>query len=576
MQHRSAARLLSTGFAVWLAQTADAGAFPLIDPGNADTVPIGNDLAAPDAQALRHQLQLANGLPAGGTHGWVVTPRVQFEEMLSDNILQQHSPRRWDIVTYVAPGISITGDTPRVQMRFDYSPTLEMFARTASQNALSQRLNGTALITAWQEWAYVDVRALAGVQAANGGVGGLGGIGGAGQGTANAMGNFNTGTDGTTKQNRYQTASFGISPYLMHRFGEIGTAKLGYSMDMSRTSTTSGFVSLPFPTGGTGGQSLVTQEQIAQFTSGDRFEPIQNSLDVQMMQSDSMIDPDSRNAALLAASNANRSIHSIRQIFSDKVGYSLSHQLTVFATGGYENISYSGLNGTNTKGLTWNIGATWLPNPDSSITASYGHQQGSDSFQFNGRYALGARTTISSTYSSTLGTQLENLQRQLNASRVDASGALVDARTGAPTFQSTNGFAVQPGIYRFNTLTADVHTVLDRDSLNLMTTWTTQQSSGGLAPVGVTSDIKAVTLQWTRQMRPDMVLNTSLSYSLQNSSGQASSTSTSIAASASLQYILSDTVSTSLRYMFYKRSGGTLALQNMYQDMLILDITKQF
>ena len=95
-----------------LARSEGAAAFPLIDPTNLDQVPHGTELAAPDASDLRHQLQIVNGLgaPAGG--GWTFVPRVDFQEMLTDNVLDQHSPRQADLVSYFAPGFSLAGDLP--------------------------------------------------------------------------------------------------------------------------------------------------------------------------------------------------------------------------------------------------------------------------------------------------------------------------------------------------------------------------------------------------------------------------------------------------------------------------------
>ncbi|WP_216856509.1 hypothetical protein, partial [Acidisphaera sp. S103] len=152
------------GAALLLAQAGSAAAFPLIDPTNEDQVPQGTDLATPDVQTLQHQLQLANGFgaPAGG--GWTIVPSLNVDEMFTDNVLQQNSPRRWDLVTLVTPGISIAGDLPRLQLKLDYNPTLSLAARTDSQDAISQSLNGTALVTLVPDLAFVDVRALASVQ----------------------------------------------------------------------------------------------------------------------------------------------------------------------------------------------------------------------------------------------------------------------------------------------------------------------------------------------------------------------------------------------------------------------------
>src|ERR1700749_4818400 len=86
-------------------------AFPLI--GDDQVVPSTEPAAS---EVLRHQLQMNNGLsaPAGG--GWTIVPRLDWQEELTDNVLQEHAPRRADLVTFIAPGISLAGDLPRAQV----------------------------------------------------------------------------------------------------------------------------------------------------------------------------------------------------------------------------------------------------------------------------------------------------------------------------------------------------------------------------------------------------------------------------------------------------------------------------
>jgi hypothetical protein len=226
-----------------------AAAFPLIDPTNADSVPPGTELAAPDAQDLKHQMQLANGLlpPAGG--GWTIVPRINFQEMLTDNALQANSPRQWDLISYFSPGIHIAGDMPRLQLNFDYAPALSMYARTSSLNTLTQQMTGIGLVTAVPDLAFVDVRAVAGVQNIYGGIGGLGTIGGAGINAGSIPADvpgLEAASTGLNRNDEVQTNSFGISPYLLRQFGDWGTGKLGYSFNVTESDRLTSFAASPF------------------------------------------------------------------------------------------------------------------------------------------------------------------------------------------------------------------------------------------------------------------------------------------------------------------------------------------
>jgi hypothetical protein len=266
------------GIGLLLAQADGAVAFPFIDPTNQDQVPQGTDLAGSDVQTLQHQLQLANGFgaPAGG--GWTVVPRLNVDEMFTDNVLQLNSPRRWDLVTLVTPGISIAGDLPRLQLKLDYNPTLSLAARTNSQNAISQSLNSTALLTLVPDLAFVDVRALASVQSTSG----L--LAGTSAGNAGTSVSPTNSTVGLSNQDRIQTTNFQVSPYLLHKFGDFGTGKLGVSASQTQYATSTGFVVSPFPTGGGQGGKQLTTEQIAQFTTGAFLERFSDTFSIDLTQ----------------------------------------------------------------------------------------------------------------------------------------------------------------------------------------------------------------------------------------------------------------------------------------------------
>ena len=566
--YRIVLRRSSAAAALWLASAGIAAAFPLIDPSNQGLVPAGTELAAPDLQDLRHQLQLANGLTPTEAGGWIVLPSLNLQEMFTDNVLQVNHPRRWDFVTYASPSLAVVGDTARVQFRMDYAPTLSLYARTGSENTLSHQLNATGLFTIVPDLFYIDTRALAGVQAANGGIGGLGGLGVAGAGPA-SIGNL-TGTGpsglGLTRQNQVQTSSFGISPYLLSRFGNYGSGKLGYSLNVSHYDTVSGFATAPFPTGGANGQTFLSNEEIAHYVSDDFLGRFQNAFDVDLLQG----------SGTTSGNIGNTNTTTTRNTISDQLSYAVTHAITIFVSAGYERIHYTGGSFQDINDGTWSIGGTFAPNPDSAITLSYGHQQGDTAFSADAHYALTARTFLSLSYSNTLGTQLENLRTQLNSGAVNGNGALVNAQTGGQLFAANNALGVQPGLFRFNTLNAGVTTTLDRDQFNLAFVWSTQTGVGGGTLNNGSTAAKTASLQWVRQLRPDLSFSAIVSYSVQTPiNGTPGGNTHSIAASTALQYIFSDTLSGTVRYAFYDRNSPDPNL-NLYQNLFLIGVSKQF
>jgi hypothetical protein len=547
-----------------------AAGFPLLEPSDVESSE-ARELAAPDAQDLRHQLQLASGVapPPGG--GWTIVPRITVQEMLNDNVFQVNSPRQADLVTYVSPGIAISGETSHLRLTVNYAPTIELYMQNGSQNALTQQLDAIGLLTVVPDRVFVDFRALAGVQATNGILGGISTLGP--DNVATVPGGIGGGSGlGLAKNNRTQTMSVGVSPYVLGRLGQSGDYKIGASLDVSHMAAADGFAVLPFASGGgsSTNQTLVTTEEMARFTSGDYFARVQDQLDLHLLQSSGTYGQGDTFATQLS----NTTTASTRETISNQVTWHYDQTVALFVSIGWENIRYSGQDGLSVNDATWSVGTTLTPNPDSFITISYGHLEGADSLTLDARYMLTTRTTVAAHYGSIVGTQLQNLQNQLDLAAVNGSGALVNGRTGGTLFNGSNLQPVQPGVYRFNTFTLNSTTNLDRDIISVGLGYNKQTGLGFGTFSGTSSETRYATAQWIHQLTPVMTLSGAMSYTQQdylNGGGNAQS----VAGAAVLQYSLSETLSTSLRYMF-NNVTSPVAGQTMYQNLILVGVTKQF
>ncbi len=574
-------RYVSIGAVFLAASAGGAAAFPLIDPGNAEQVPQGTELPAPDAQDLQHQMQLANGLlpPAGG--GWTIVPRVNFQEMFTDNALQENQPRQWDLISALSPGVHLAADMPRLQLNFDYAPTLTMYARTTSLNSLTQQANGLGLVTIVPDLAFVDLRALAGVQNIYGGIGGLGTIGGYGAGAGAAVASvpsLGAATTGLNRDQMAQTNSFGVSPYLLRQFGDWGTGKLGYSLNVTESDRLTGFAASPFISGsGANNSTLVSNEEVAHFATGDFLEPLENSFDIDLMQNQTT-EGANYAAGTTSDTGTNTSYSSERNFVTDKITWQINRSVAVFGSGGHEYIVYNTPGGQRIDGPTWSLGTSLTPDPDTFLTASYGLLNGYTSLTVNGRYAVTSRSTLTVSYGSTTGTQLENLQNQLNLATTNANGQIVNGQNGGQLYSAANALAVQNGVFRYDTLTMGLQTVLDRDKFAINLLDTRQTRTGASTPTSTSTNGTTVSVNgsWQHELQADLTLSAALSYAIQNGIATGGpGNNTSIAASVGLQYQISDTLSTSLRYSFFQRQATDTAY-SFYQDMLILGITKSF
>ncbi len=223
----SAARPVCSITAGCMLSARVAMAFPVTDPANPGITVTVPEVTESD---LRHQLQMQSpfgGAAAGG--GWTFVPSITLQEAYTDNVLNSSTDRRWDLITVATPGIAIQGDVPNAQVRFDYAPEFRLDARTPSQNNVTQQLLGTGLFTIVPDTLYVDARAIAGGAPVGGGFGALG------LNQPSSLGSplSGLGTIGLSKQNQVQASSLSIAPYVLHRFDDTGTGKIGYQFNQS-------------------------------------------------------------------------------------------------------------------------------------------------------------------------------------------------------------------------------------------------------------------------------------------------------------------------------------------------------
>jgi len=590
---------------MFAAQLGTAGAFPFIDPTNQDTVPtgapLGAELPAADVKGLRNQLRLTNPGAAGNPSAWTIIPRLTIQEILTDNAYGVSSPRRPDAVTVISPGISVAADTSRLKLNLDFQPSLVMHAVNGPLNTLVHQLTATGLITVVPDLAFVDVRALSGVQSR---LGALSGAGTLGAGTVAPGGvptdiGYGAG-QGANRNNLVQTSSFGLSPYLLRQFGDYGTGKIGASIDVSRYSALNGFTGNPLPLGGsTNGQSLVTTEEIARYSSGDILQKFQYTFDLSLSQSRTQNDALTATAINTATGATvilpQQSFSSQRQTINNQINYALNRKFTFFVSGGYEKIYYGVPNAPNVNGLIWKVGTTVTPSPESSFTVSYGRQNGANAFEASGRLALTARTILTFSYDNTVGTQLQNLQNQLNNSAIGQTGALINAQTGGPVFIQGNGLGVQNGVFRFRTFTTALATQWERDTLQGTLSWSEQTAltpalgvgsilfdpvtgAALIVPTtistnGPSSEVKTASIYWMHELSPALTLSSNASFSFITRSG--SGTDTSLSTAVALQYLATDTMTLHARYSFFDRKSK-LPGSSMYENILLVGFTKQF
>jgi hypothetical protein len=541
--------------------------------GNGSGLTGTKDLTAGQAQDLRSQLSLVNGItaPAGG--GWTFVPRLDMQEVFNDNVYATNTNRRWDFATSISPGFALAGDMPRLQLTMTYNPSVTLYARTGDLNALTQQLNALGHITLEPDLAYVDVTAVSGVSSIYGGYG-YGSVGAqAGQGTIGAGQTVNA--QGLNRNNETQNSNFGINPYLETLLGDYGVAKLSYSLNAGQSSQLSGFGSLPFPTGGRNATSLFTNQESATYSTGDWLGQFQNVLSANLTQSSQSTDAGFVNGFTGQAQGSSTTTNSSQTVISDQITYQVNRTVALFVSGGHEAITYSGVGGQNINDLIWSFGTTLTPNPDSALTVSYGHSNGYNSFQASGHYQATGRTVLTVSYNSTLGTQLQYFQQAVNALVVTNTGQIVTVN-GAPLFVTINQLAAQDTVFRTDAFVLGSSTSWDLDLVS-MTLSLTKQSTIGHENSGTSTSGKNINFSWVHQMQPDMTLTGNIGYSREDGGGSGLFLGNydSYSAGLSWYYQLSPSVSLSVSYSFFDRISQSSS-SNVYQSLFIVGLSKSF
>ncbi len=524
-----------------------AGLFtPLAQPAEPETQPAPN---------FRYQPGIPPGAPGPPAPGFTVTPSIGAGEMFNDNILQSQTDRRYDFITTIEPSVHVEGNTPRVNLNLTYRPALQLYARNSSQDAIAQQLFGLGTITLIPDELFVNTRALMAVEPTYGGFGGIGLDQPLAYTPTTAPGGLALG-----KQNRTQIYSVSVAPYLVHRFGTLGTGTAGVSVTETYQSSQAGLAPIP-GAATTGSSQSLTGEATAQFKSGSDFGRIRDLALLDAVQS--------------TGSGVLRDAHHDQAV--NWIGYALTRWLTPFAEFGGESLAYSSTPTYRVDDAIWELGAIVTPGPDSQLSLGYGHHEGFDAAEAQGYWQATARTRLTLNYQTTLATDLQQIENQLGLADVDQLGNPVHATTGAPLFLGSGGLlSLQSSLNRNRALTATATTALDRDTLALTVQYQRQTPVASIAPAsGITEEGESVTLAWRHEINERTNLGAGTSYSATSLGTAPPGNERFLAASVGLSYLLSETVVVSTRYTFLDRRS-TIQGRTFNENIALLALAKKF
>lgn len=534
---------------------------PSVLPATGTDVRIGN---------LRNQVSslLASGpAPLLGPN-FIITPSIGVDVGVTDNALQASSPRRADVFTLISPAISLTGDTARLQVNATYSPVVSAFAQTSSRTRVDQYLSGDALATVVPDLFYVDLRSFITQSSITGGYGPYG---------SSSL----NGTD------QVQTSSVSLTPYLVHRFDGWGTGTLSYTFAYTSQSgygngsngallatdpaLGGGFFNNQVNTGFSGNQDLITNRELAQFTSGENLGRINLIGTVSLEQ-------------LGGSGTGAYGSNSYDNLYTVDGQYALNRTFAFVGEIGYQNLRYGGLFPVAVNSPVYQVGVHLTPNPDSSITVTYGRRDGLDSVFVDGTYAPTARTRVYASYSTGLTSSAQD-QQNLLQSAIFTGGFATSARNGAPLVSTNDAFGTQNTIYEDRRFSLTGVLLRPRDTYSVGVVHEERRPvGGGTAFIG--SGNYGGTygqLSWQHDLSPTVSTGVYVQYGTNTiatqSTGQGGSGSSGeqfASASASVNYAISASVSGHATYIFNSRFGSGIAGRDYLENVVLVGLRKGF
>lgn len=292
----------------------------------------------------------AAGTPtvAGGrrakTRGWSITPYLTAGEIFSDNItLAAPGNERADFVTELVPGVSIRGVGPRLSLAFDYAAQGIAYARGTRSPTINHHLQALSTAELIRQLLFLDVRGSVSQVLISGG----------GPISSNSI---------AVTSNQTSVATYSVSPYVRHHFGDFADGLVRYTLDGVHYSRGTGQSSGSTVTraGGLGVNTAATDN-------------IANAVDTQLRSG-------SRFRRLPWAVSAHtQTVHytdapnSTFRRFQGNLRYRITRIWGLTFTGGYENDSFQTTR-TSPTGFFWQAGGTWTPSPRTSLAAGYGER----------------------------------------------------------------------------------------------------------------------------------------------------------------------------------------------------------
>jgi uncharacterized protein (PEP-CTERM system associated) len=495
---------------------------------------------------------------------YLIRPTVAISEMLTDNARQTSVNRTADLVTHIAPGLSVSADTPRVQGVLTASFGYDKFIFASDQDRPIASLYSSSFVTVVPDNLFVDMK---------GSVSEASQLGAAGFTPVSQL----------PRSSLTPVISTMFSPYLRKSYKDLADAELRYSY--STTSTGGGVIgsalaTSPAQQNTTALADTTTNQGTLTISTGPEFNRLISKLTIDA----------SKTASTSVAANS-------RVTGYNDVEYLIVPGVSALGLIGYENIHYGVGTAATTVGVAWQVGGRLNLGSDTQYaTIRYGKKEGNEGFTGAVHYDITPATILTAEASQARGSQQQQIANALTQSSLDLTGRGIINQNGLPTIFVNPAFSIQNTVFDSTNYSISIVSSIGVNRLSLFGTYTQRTTLGSLAGTSaLPSTAVGVHFNWSRDIRPDLTGNLDVGYStasnLTVSTANNPSTSTLINksnamnAALSLNYLFNETLTGSVAYnlsyqtnapSFANASATTITVGNILTNQLIFALTKTF
>ncbi|MDX5930093.1 porin family protein [Acidiphilium acidophilum] len=507
------------------------GAAALSDLGGAP--PFGTAVRLGDAGTLLApglSGESAPGAGIGGSGSAVPTPFIQIQPSIGAT--EQFVTGGYggyggsgngsghEFVTSINPSLLINGATRATTFTLAYNPSIQFYSNQSQDNGINQSLDGVIDATLIPQMLTVEARAYATEQATSGGL-------------------PPGGSSVYNNNNRTLTQSYSITPSFNDTF-ETGTLNLLYSAQFTRQS---------------GNTAYLTNQNNPYFETGDVFAQTEAGSFTTVPFFRRFDDTPSFSATEDVGSGVLNGAH--QYFIKNTVRYAVVPHVVLSASGGYEDLAYSGIPPTLIRDATWSIGAR-IRFPDNGIlVARYQHLYGFNAPYIRLTYQLTQRTTLSAGYSEALSTQQQGIGLGVASSGVNSVGLPIGGLSGQPVLLSNQSLSVQSSLTRNRQFSAALTTQYTYDTVSL-SVQAYQDTLVARAPglVGFSQKSATVSISESHQFSPYATGTVYFDYGRTDSPALNSSTTSTYGFSAAFTYRLSPTLYANAQYSLTNNAYG--------------------